>query len=595
MPALSRLYQNILRAIALAGLCANVAAAQELSLSVTNEALEERLRSTSLVLQSEAEVSASDLVATARGDYERLLAALYDEGYFGASISIRMNGREVSQISPFNPPATVRPIEVRVDPGPRFTFGRAQVSPLAPGSAGTEALQPGATASTGAIRDAASTAIEDWRNASHAKAQITGQSITARHAASELDVELFVAPGPALTFGRLVIPPDTPVRPERVLTIAGLPTGEPFSPDDLRKARARLVATGTFSSVVAREAEVPNADGTLDIELELEPAPLRRLGFGAELSSTEGLTLETFWLHRNYFGGAERLRFDAGVTGIGGNSGGVDYSLGALLSIPGFRRADDQLDISAAFERLDESAFEESLIEFGARRSREVSEEFEIGVYAGFRFSESTDVFGTREFSHVILLADAVLDRRDNSLNPSAGYFLSAELEPFIGFSDSETGIVIRGDARAYRALGERTVVAGRFQIGSIQGASVEGTPPDFLFFSGGGGTVRGQGFQSLGVPLGGGDLTGGQSFAGLSLELRQGITESLGVVGFFDYGFIASEGDFSAGDDHAGAGIGLRYNTALGPLRVDLGVPVGGSSDDDTTYGLYIGLGQAF
>ena len=595
MPVLSLLYQTILRAIALTGLLAGAVSSQQLTLSVTNEALQERLLMTSLVLQAEAETSAADLVATARGDYERLLAALYDEGYFGASISIRMNGREVSQISPFNPPANVRPIEVRVDPGPRFTFGRAEVTPLAPGSAGTTGLAPGQAASTSIIRNAASTAIDDWRDASHAKAQITGQRITARHAVSELDVELFVAPGPALTFGRLVVPPDTSVRPERVLTIAGLPTGAAFSPDDVTKARSRLVATGTFSSVVAREAELPNADGSLDIELELDPAPLRRLGFGAELSSTEGLTLETFWLHRNFFVGAERLRFDAGVSGIGGNSGGVDYSVRALLSIPGFHRADDQLDISAAFERLDEAAFEQSLIEFGARRSREVSEEFEIGLLAGFRFSESTDAFGTREFSHVTLLADAVLDRRDDSLNPTSGYFLSAAVEPFIGFSDSETGVVLRGDARAYRALGERTVVAGRFQIGSIQGASVEGTPPDLLFFSGGGGTVRGQGFQSLGVPLPGDELTGGQSFAGLSLELRQGITEALGVVGFVDYGFVAREGDFADGDSQAGAGIGLRYNTAFGPLRVDVGVPIGGSSDDDTTYGLYIGLGQAF
>ncbi|MEM6276908.1 MAG: BamA/TamA family outer membrane protein [Pseudomonadota bacterium] len=563
-------------------------------MSVPNTDLATRLKGEALVLQAEEGATNADLVATARGDYERILAALYDEGYFGASVSIRMNGREAAGLSAFDAPATVTPIEIAVEVGSRFSFGRADISPRAPGSVASESFRPGATASTGAIRAAAGVAVEDWRAASHAKAQITGQAITARHNASELNVELTIVPGPALTFGQLVVPADASVRPERIRTIAGLPTGQPFTPDAVDKARARLVSTGTFSSVVAREAVNPNADGSLDIELELEAAPLRRLGFGAEISSNEGLSLEAFWLHRNIFGGAERLRFDASVSGIAGDSGGIDYALSTLLSIPGFRRADDTLDISAAFERLDEPSFKESLFEIGARRARQVNENTEAGVYVGFRASESTDAFGTREFQHFIISVDANLDLRDDSLNPTSGYFVAAEVQPFIGFSGSETGVLLTGDARAYRALGERTVIAGRLQLGSIQGASVQGTPPDFLFFSGGGGSVRGQGFQSLGVPSGASTI-GGQSFAGASLEVRREITDSIGVVGFFDYGYVAAEGDFSNGEDHAGIGLGVRYNTTLGPLRVDIGIPLGDASDPDTTYGLYIGLGQSF
>ncbi|MEM1232630.1 MAG: BamA/TamA family outer membrane protein [Pseudomonadota bacterium] len=570
------------------------ASAQDLRLSLPNTDLAARLRGEALVFQAEDDATNADLVATARGDYERILAALYDEGYFGATVSIRMNGREAAGLSAFSAPATVTPIEIAVDVGSRFRFGRADISPRAPGSAASEDFRPGAIASTGAIRGAAGRAIDDWRAASHAKARITGQDVTARHTASELDVALTIVPGPALTFGDLVVPADATVRPERIRTIAGLPKGQPFTPAAVDKARARLVSTGTFASVVAREAVNPNTDGSLDIELDLEAAPLRRLGFGAEISSNEGVSLEAFWLHRNIFGGAERLRFDASVSGIGGDSGGIDYALSSLLSIPGFRRADDTLDISIAFERLDEPAFEERLVEIGVRRSRQVNENTEAGVYLGYRGSESTDAFGSREFQHFIISVDASLDLRDDSLNPTSGYFLVAEVQPFIGFSGSETGVILSGDARAYRALGDRTVIAGRFQLGSIQGASVEGTPPDFLFFSGGGGSVRGQGFQSLGV-VSNGSTIGGQSFAGASLEVRRDITESIGVVGFLDYGYIAEEGNFENGKDHAGVGIGVRYNTTLGPLRVDVGVPLGDASDPDTSYGLYIGLGQSF
>ncbi|MEO0664430.1 MAG: BamA/TamA family outer membrane protein, partial [Pseudomonadota bacterium] len=149
------------------------------------------------------------------------------------------------------------------------------------------------------------------------------------------------------------------------------------------------------------------------------------------------------------------------------------------------------------------------------------------------------------------------------------------------------------GDLRGYRSVGESTVIAGRAQIGSVFMTSIEDTPPDFLFFSGGGGTVRGQGFQSLAID-GAGGTSGGRSFAGLSLELRQGISDSIGLVGFFDVGYIGESSDLQGGGDHSGAGLGLRYITPLGPLRVDVGVPVGGSSDG-SDYGLYIGLGQAF
>ncbi|MEM9855024.1 MAG: BamA/TamA family outer membrane protein [Pseudomonadota bacterium] len=566
----------------------------EVRVSPPNEAVAERLRGEALVLGADETASAGDIIATARGDYERLIAALYDEGYFGARVSIRVAGREASTLSAFRPPPATGPVIIDVDLGPRFTYGRAEIAPLAPDASQVEGFAPGEPASTGAIRAAARGAVEDWRGASHAKARITGQEIVARHGPGELDVVLRISPGPALTFGDLVIPSDTPVRAERVRKIAGLPTGAPFTPEAVETARARLVSTGAFSSVVAREAQTPGPANTLDIALELEAAKPRRLGFGAEIDSTDGLSLEAFWLHRNYFGGAERLRFDASVSGIAGSSGGVDYALGMLLRVPGFRRADDTLEFSAALERLDEPNFEERLFEVGVRRARQVSETLTVGAQIGFRFSESTDSFGTREFSHVILSADAVRDLRDDPLNPREGVYGALELKPFIGVGDSQSGIRATGDFRAYRALGARSVIAGRALFGSVMGADLVDIPPDFLFYSGGGGSVRGQAFQSLGVPNGS-STTGGRSFGGLSLELRRDITETLSVVGFVDYGYVAEGASFERGRDHAGAGIGVRYNTALGPLRVDLGVPLGDPSDGTTRYGLYIGLGQSF
>jgi translocation and assembly module TamA len=135
-----------------------------------------------------------------------------------------------------------------------------------------------------------------------------------------------------------------------------------------------------------------------------------------------------------------------------------------------------------------------------------------------------------------------------------------------------------------------------------VLGAGLFGTPREYLFYSGGGGTVRGQPFQSLGVESscegrrGGGPgcviRTGGLSFAALSLEARLKLSGAIGAVAFADAGFVARD-LFGDGDWHAGAGLGLRYDTGIGPIRLDLALPVAGKTGAGLQ--LYIGIGQAF
>ena len=130
-------------------------------------------------------------------------------------------------------------------------------------------------------------------------------------------------------------------------------------------------------------------------------------------------------------------------------------------------------------------------------------------------------------------------------------------------------------------------------------GASLIGTPREDLFYSGGGGTVRGQPYQSLGVSILRDSLndpfrTGGTYFLGASLEARAKVSDNIGVVGFVDVGQIGVNGFFNEFSDwHAGAGIGVRYATAVGPIRLDLAVPVGGNTGSGMQ--IYVGLGQAF
>ena len=201
-----------------------------------------------------------------------------------------------------------------------------------------------------------------------------------------------------------------------------------------------------------------------------------------------------------------------------------------------------------------------------------------------------------REYNLVTLPGALTWDKRDDLLDPTKGFYLKAQATPFVDIDTQDPGGQLRVDARAYRALGEsgRIVLAGRAQLGALIGPGLLDTPPDFLFYSGGGGTVRGQPYQSLFVDLGGGDGIGGRSFVGFSGEVRAKVTETISIVGFADAGYIGAESIYDGtGVWHSGAGLGLRYDTTVGPLRLDIAGPLGGDTGDGVQ--IYIGIGQAF
>ena len=558
------------------------------------------LGNASLLLAAEKEKTTDpqDLLAAAQGEYGRLLGALYAEGYYSGVIHITLDGSEAANIPALSPPASISTIAVTVTPGPRFVFSRAEVAPRFPGSALPERFATGRIARSGVMEEAVGSAIDIWRANGHAKAKATGQQITADHRANTVAARFSLNPGPRLRFGTLTITGNQAVRTDRIRAIAGYPAGAPFDPAALEKSAARLRRTGAFKSVSMVEADQPGPGDTLGIEAAVAEAAPRRLGFGAEIASLDGATLSGYWLHRNLFGGAEQFRVDGKISGIGGASGGADYSLGARLARPGTPDPDTEAYLKFLIEHEDEADFtaDRGTIELGFNRV--LTETLTADVGLGFAYERSTDILGTTNFSNLYLPLGIRWDRRDVALNPTKGTYADLRLTPFLGFQSAGTGARLGFDARAYQGFGaDRTVVlAGRIQGGTVFGASIAQTPRDYLFYSGGGGTVRGQPYQSLGVSTACGAgctlETGGRSFLGVSGELRAPVGKNLGLVGFADAGYV-SAGNFTAGEWHSGAGLGLRYNTGIGPIRLDVAAPVGGKTGNGVQ--VYVGIGQAF
>jgi translocation and assembly module TamA len=550
--------------------------------------------------QLQGQTDPQDLLTAARSDYARILAAMYAKGHYSVVIRIRVDGREAAAIPALEAPPAISTIRIEVEPGLPFRFGLARVAPLAPETKIPQAFRSGAPAESGAVASAVDVAITAWRETGHAKAFVAAEDVMADHAARQIDADVRLSPGPKLRFGRLEITGETRMREPRIRKIAGLPEGETFSETELRRAETRLRRTGIFASVALTEDEQVTAPDLLGITATVVEQKPRRYSVGVEVASLDGVALTASWLHRNLLGGGERLGVSAEVTNIGSGQSGIDYGLDVTLDRPATLTPDTTAGLVFGYSHEDEIDYSLDAVTFGLRFSHIFSETLTARAGLTYNYLDGRDPGGSFTFRNLSLPLGVTWDRRDVANNPTKGFYLDAEAKPFAGFGTTGSGLRATMDGRVYRSLGEpgRLVLAARAQAGAIFGSKLLETPRDDLFFSGGGGTVRGQPYRSLGIAVTRGFgpefLIGGRYFLAGSLELRAKVSDRIGVVGFVDWGSVGLDGFSSGlGDSHAGAGLGLRYDTGLGPIRVDVATPISGTTGDGVQ--LYIGLGQSF
>ncbi|MDP3197464.1 autotransporter assembly complex family protein [Tabrizicola sp.] len=551
-------------------------------------------------LQAQGQTAPQDLLAAARADYARILAAMYAKGHYSVVIRIRIDGREAAAIPALEAPTAISAIRIDVDPGDPFRFGVARVAPLARETELPEGFRSGAVAASGAVASAVDVAIKAWRETGHAKAFVTRQDVVADHAARRLNADVGLSPGPKLRFGRLEITGEERMRERRIAKIAGLPEGETFSETELRRAETRLRRTGIFSSVALTEDEQVTAPDLLGITATVVEQKPRRYSFGAEIASLDGVSLSASWLHRNLLGGGERLGIAADATNIGSGESGIDYGLTVTLDRPATLTPDTTAGLMLGYSHEDEIDYALDSVTFGLKFSHTFSETLTARVGLTYDYLDGRDPGGSFTFRNLSLPIGVNWDKRDVANSPTKGFYLDAEAKPFAGFGTTGSGLRATMDGRVYRSLGEpgRFVIAARAQAGAVFGSTLLETPRNDLFFSGGGGTVRGQPYRSLGIAVTRGFgpqfLIGGKYFLAGSLEARAKVSDKIGVVGFVDWGSIGLDG-FTGGfsSSHAGAGLGLRYETGLGPIRLDVASPISGTTGDGVQ--IYVGLGQSF
>jgi len=210
----------------------------------------------------------------------------------------------------------------------------------------------------------------------------------------------------------------------------------------------------------------------------------------------------------------------------------------------------------------------------------------------------ATDALGRVNYTLIGVPVSANYDTTDSKLDPTRGVRLNASVDGFPTALGSTVDLVqAKARASAYYSIDpdSRFVLAGLVGAGAMGGAELSDIPANWRFYAGGGGSVRGYAYNSLGPYGPYGAVIGGRSLFQVSAELRVKVTETIGVVPFFDAGnAYASDFPNFGAPLYKAVGIGLRYYTAIGPIRADLALPLE-ERPGTGRVALYVSIGQAF
>jgi translocation and assembly module TamA len=576
-----------------------------ITVSANNTDLADTLESGSLLIAAESDPPSGTvgLVSRARQDRKNLIGLLYQEGYYGGVVTIRVDGRPLENISVTQSLPSLVNVDINIESGPLFRFGEIGISGadgVDAGGLATEAgLVSGETARSEAVFATESAIVAALGRNAHPYPRIADRMIVADHEQTVVNVQIRIQSGPVARFGQTRVEGAKRLDPDFIAFIADIPQGEPYSTQILQRSKKRLSEIEALASVSLRPAEVPDADGSVPIIIAISERKSKVIGAGASWSSTEGAKVNAYWKHRNLFGRGELFRVDAGIGRLSESSDyrDLDANFGVLLSQPGFFGPATRFDTSLKALQEHPDAYRRRAVIARAINVYKYSPELEFSGGLAGEYSDIDDAVGSEQFGLISLPLAAVYDSRDNRLNPAKGIRARAGVEPTVDVLNNTQFVKLEASLASYFAIddAQRFILAGRVGAGSIVGAERNEIPADRRFLAGGGGSVRGYGYKNIGTGRLNGDAIAGRSLVEGSAELRTQWTDTIGAVLFADAGFVGDDPGFTdIGDLKVGVGAGLRYITAVGPIRVDVALPLD-PDQDDPDFAFYVGIGQAF
>jgi len=458
-------------------------------------------------------------------------------------------------------------------------------------------LRPGDPARTAPVVATETALLTAFGDSGHPFAKVEDRRVEIDRSTQTMAVTYTLDPGPVMRFGPVAVEGLERLNPQYVEGRLRWQRGEVYDASKVDETRRSLIETGLFGTVQITPTADPEHPGEAQMTIDATERVHRTVGAGLAYNTSQGFGARAFWENRNLFGNAERLRLSAEV-------GQQLDAFRANFRRPDFLAVDQDFLATAEFANDNPVAYRSRRAlataglerRFGRLLTGGVA--FEIEKANVVQLADINPRTGSQRYELAGLPAYIKLDETDNLLNPTTGYRAQLSVTPAHTFSGSNLTFVsnlISGST--YLGLGaeDRAILAGKLALGSLDGAPLSQLPSDQRIYAGGGGSVRPYGYLMAG-PLAPNNVPiGGRSSLVLNLEARIKITETIGVVPFVDAGsYYESPAPQLGRTLLYGVGLGLRYYTGFGPLRLDLATPLR-KRHGDSPIQVYISLGQAF
>ncbi|MFT8644770.1 autotransporter assembly complex protein TamA [Gluconacetobacter sp.] len=590
--------------------------------------------SSSLVsLQKTHAVSPFALAGRIRNDYGRLRTALESYGYYAPAIKITVRSRGDKNAATAAPMDGTDPqlpewlqaipkgqaVQVTITPtrGEIFRLGRVTLVRASGDGTGPVVLNPLETKALGVksgqpaiasdVLAAAASLQTEMKEEGHALAQVAPPKAWLRPETHTLDVEYTVRSGPVVTIGAIGLSGMKRTHPAYIARRMTMHPNDLYQPSRIEAARQDLAGLGVFSDVQVNDAPPLSAGNQMPLSLDFKEGKVRTVavqgGYSTDLGGRGGVS----WTHRNIFGNAERLRLTALVTGLGGSAQqGLGYDVYADLMKPDFGSRDQNLSVRVEGIRQLLYSYRQTALLVRAGVVRRLGQRWTVS-FEGQAEQEQIEQMGlVNDYTIISLPLGATYDSTglSNPIDPAThGVRLAASVTPSASLINGTSFFTImQANASTYFDLTHlgisrpgRSIIAVRGIVGSVQGASTFDIPPDQRLYAGGSATVRGFRYQGVGPQFPGSKYAiGGTSMDAGSVEFRQRFFRSFGGALFADAGQVGTGSRPFQGTLRVGAGAGVRYYTPIGPVRVDIAVPLNRPKRGDT-WELYLGLGETF
>jgi translocation and assembly module TamA len=563
-------------------------------------------------LKEKVPVGSFALILRAKGDVDRFDTVLRSFGYYDGRVVIDIEGHSLDDpaLSPtLSALAEGKSAEVKVtvQVGPLYHLGRITINgEVPPDAAAKLGLAEGQPAVASDVLAAGARLLTAMREDGYALATVDPPDAIQDSQHRTIDVTFKAAEGRRAVVGAIDFTGLSAVNEDFVRRRLLVQPGQLYQPSKIDAARQDLASIGVFSSVSVSAGTSVASDGSIPLTYSFQERPPHAVGITGAFSTDLGGSLTTTWSDRNLFGNAEQLNLSAAGTGVGGSDvKGLGYDISAQFLKPDFLRRDQALEFDAAALKQDLQAYNQQAVSVGASVRRKLSPLWTVSVGLTAEQETIAQEGVTRDYT---LLAVPVTARYDSTglanplTDPTHGSRVSFTVTPTLSLGrKSSTFAILQASGSIYFDLGHywfgtegRSVLALRGLVGSVEGAGQFELPPDQRFYGGGSATVRGFKYQSIGPLFSDNNPIGGTAIDAGTVEFRQRLFRDFGVATFADAGQVSANSAPFGGTLRVGAGVGLRYYTSIGPVRLDIAVPLNRPPGGDR-FEIYLGLGQAF